>query len=169
MPFAAEPRSHAGNGAFYRNDSGNNDIDLVKVARDDDTVYFYAKTRNPMEMGVGRVNMFLYIGIVGREYAPHWHYFHYLVNQIVMDGNTTVLQTSKGGYRWGDNRRVSYRKEGNEIMVAIPRELLGLEKEAPFALHFKWVDHVGLDHTIEEFYENGDTAPFGRFSYLYEG
>jgi len=80
-----------------------------------------------------------------------------------------LLHTSKGGARWGDRTRIRWCQDGNEMMARVPRKLLGIEEGAPFSFHFKFADNTGPANTIEEFYTNGDTAPFGRFSFIYEG
>ena len=83
-----------------------------------------------------------------------------------MDRCATFLQTCLGGYRFGKNTRISYRMDENELMIAVPRAAIGLKQDG-FELHFQWADHTGKNETIADFYEHGDTAPYGRFSYIY--
>lgn len=52
------------------------------------------------------------------------------------------------------------------MMVRLPLEYLKLDSE--FTVHFKWADHTGKNETIEDFYEFGDTAPYGRFDFVYK-
>ena len=140
----------------------------MKVAHDENNLYFYARTREDIEFNMFTKWMNLYIGIEGREYAPSWHGYHYLVNNIVLDGCATFLQRSLGGYRWGDNTRVRYHREGREMAIELPKAALGLGA-GEFGLYFKWADHTGRNETIEDFYEHGDCAPYGRFAFLYRG
>ena len=51
------------------------------------------------------------------------------------------------------------------MTIAIPRALVGLEKRLDF--EFKWSDNM-QNPTVMDFYENGDSAPIGRFNYLYQ-
>ena len=50
-------------------------------------------------------------------------------------------------------------------MIRLPRKYLGIEEDG-FTLTFKWADHTGGNETIEDFYLHGDSAPYGRFSYI---
>ena len=170
MPFGALPRCHEGHGGVvYRDDTGRNEFECLKVAHDEDAVYFYARCREEIVFNMFTKWMTLYIGVAGRPCAPHWKGFHYIVNDIVLDGCATFIQTCLGGYRWGRNTRISYRREGRQLMIAVPRACLGLKGGEPFELRFKWADHTGKNETVEDFYEHGDTAPYGRFSFIYRG
>ncbi len=51
-------------------------------------------------------------------------------------------------------------------MLALPRRVLGLSEDG-FTLRFKWADHTGSSETSSDFYEHGDSAPYGRFSWIY--
>ena len=88
------------------------------------------------------------------------------MNNIVLDGTATFLQTCMGGYRFGDNLRIEYRRDGKELMIRLPLEAMHLGSE--FTLHFKWADHTGKNETIEDFYKFGDAAPYGRFDFIYK-
>lgn len=170
MPFGTLPRKAEGQGgALYADNTGRNEFAVLKVAHDAENLYFYARTRGKIVFNMFTKWMTLYIGVEGRPYAPHWHGYHYLVNDIVLDGNTTFLQTCLGGYRFGQNTRIPYRMEEDQLMIAIPRAALGLEQQEDFTLYFKWADHTGSRETVAEFYEHGDAAPYGRFSFLYRG
>ncbi len=169
MPYGTLPRRAEGQGGIlYEDHSGRNEFCCLKVCHDDKNVYFYAETREEIVFNMFTKWMNLYIGVAGRPYAPHWHGWHYLVNDIVLDGCATFVQTCLGGYRFGNNTRISYRKEGCSLMIAVPRSVLGLTEDR-FELRFKWADHTGKNETIADFYEYGDTAPYGRFSYIYRG
>lgn len=167
MPFGTLPRKAEGHGGVvYEDHTGRNEFEVLKVAHDDKNVYFYARTREPIVFNMFTKWMNLYISVAGRPYAPHWHGYHYLVNDIVLDGCATFVQKCMGGYRWSDNTRIPYQRDGREMMIAIPRTALGVEKDG-FELRFKWADHTGKNETIEEFYEHGDAAPYGRFAFIY--
>lgn len=167
MPFGTLPRDAEGQGGVrYTDDTGRNEFDCLKVAHDAENVYFYARTKAPIVFNMFTKWMNLYIGVAGRPYAPHWHGYHYLVNDIVLDGSATFLQRCLGGYRFGENLRVNYRMQASEVMIALPRAALGLTEDA-FELRFQWADHTGKNETIADFYLHGDTAPYGRFAFIY--
>lgn len=161
-------RHHPGfGGIIYINDSGRNDFDAMKVARDDDNIYFYIRTVEPITRYSFTPWMWLLISVSGRE-DDNWEGYHFLLNNIVLDHNTTFLQKCKGGWRWEVVSRIKYRLEGKEMHAAIPRWLLGIgEKDDPFEIRFKWADNMHEDRNIEDFYINGDAAPYGRFNYVY--
>jgi len=161
-------RSHSGfGGIIYENSSGRNDFNIMKVTRDDFNVYFYVKTLKPITPYNFTPWMWLLISITGSD-EPNWEGYHFLINNIVLDYNTTFIQKCKGGWRWEVIGRIKYRWNGCQMHLAIPRRLLGIgEEDTPFEIQFKWVDDIHGDENIEDFYINGDTAPFGRFNYVY--
>ncbi|MBQ3079448.1 MAG: hypothetical protein IJC48_05530 [Clostridia bacterium] len=169
MPFGTLPRDFDGIGStHYTNNTGRNEFESIRVMHDDTHIAFYAKMKNDIVFNMFTKWMTLFISIEGRPYAPDWHGYHYIVNDIVLDKSATFLQTSLGGYRWGNSTRIPYEFSGNEIAVFIPRKCLDIEN-GPFRLYFKWADHTGYNENIEDFYEFGDCAPYGRFSFIYEG
>ncbi len=167
MPFGTIPRRHEGHGGrVYEDETGRNEFECLKVAHDDKNIYFYARTRDDIVFNMFTKWMLLLIRVEGRPYAPDWHGFHFVVNDIVLDGNTSFAQRCLGGWRFGDNTRVAYKREGRELMIRIPRAYLEIEEDG-FTLSFKWADHTCKNETIEDFYLHGDSAPYGRFSYIY--
>ena len=168
MPFGTIPREAEGQGGvIYKDDTGRNEFECLKVAHDAENAYFYARTREEIVFNMFTKWMTLLIGVAGRPYAPSWHGFHYIVNDIVLDGNTTFLQECLGGWRFGKNTRVAYRRQNRELMIRLPRKLLGLG-QGGFELHFKWADHTGQNETMADYYLHGDSAPYGRFSWIYK-
>ena len=167
MPFGTLPRNAEGQGCVtYTDNTGRNEFECLKVCHDDKNLCFYARTREDIQFNMFTKWMTLLIGVKGRPYAPSWHGFHYIVNDIVLDGNTTFIQECLGGWRFGRNTRVSYKRENRELMIQIPRRLLGLNEDG-FELYFKWADHTGSSETMSDYYLHGDSAPYGRFAYLY--
>ena len=167
MPFGTLPRKAEGHGGvIFEDTTGRNEFEVLKVAHDADNVYFYARTREPIQFNLFTKWMNLYINVAGRTYEPHWHGYHYLVNNVFLDPYRTFVQTCLGGYRWGKNVPAPIVIKDNETMVAIPRKALGLEEDS-FELRFQWADHTGSKETIEDFYLHGDTAPYGRFAFVY--
>ena len=52
--------------------------------------------------------------------------------------------------------------------LAIPREALGVSEAAgPVDILFKWADNTAGNGDPMEFILHGDTAPNGRFCYVY--
>ena len=61
---------------------------------------------------------------------------------------------------------VDYRVTGRYLVIRIPYALLGL-RDMTADICFKWSDNVE-DGDILNFYVQGDTAPTGRFKYVYK-
>ena len=51
------------------------------------------------------------------------------------------------------------------LQLALPRNMIGMEKAVNF--NFKWVDNTQEDGDIMDFYKSGDSAPIGRFSFVF--
>ena len=59
------------------------------------------------------------------------------------------------------------RVQGDEMVVAVPMDRIGIEDPKNFTVDFKWVDNAVKDGDIQECMSDGDTAPNGRFRYRY--
>jgi len=151
----------------YVNRTGRNDFELMKVARDDQNVYFYARTHDPITPWNGGNWMMLLIDADGNP-STGWEGYDFIVNRTVLNDTTTVLEKNTGGWNWTKVAEVSYRVEGNELQLAIPRAALGLPTgKTGFTLDFKWADNLQRPGDVMDFYLSGDVAPDGRFKYRY--
>lgn len=160
-------RDHPGynTSTHLRNTTGRNDLVLMKVARDEQNLYFYAKTRKPLTASSDPNWMTLFID-ADRNHATGWEGYDFLINHQVKSGHTTVLEATRRGWNWEPVCDTEYRAEGNEIMIRIARKALGLTAE-PLQFEFKWADNWQADDNVDDFTVNGDAAPPGRFNYLY--
>jgi hypothetical protein len=77
-----------------------------------------------------------------------------------------LLEKNNGGWNWLRAADVRFRVEGNQMHLAVPRDVLGLSRD-PVTFDFKWADNVKLPDDLTVFYEQGDTAPLGRFRFRY--
>ncbi|NLO81707.1 MAG: hypothetical protein GX094_01375 [Clostridiales bacterium] len=168
MPFGNVKRNHPGyGGVIYKNDGGNHDIDIMKIARDDKRLYFYVRTREPIVRYSFTPWMRLYLHIEGNDHVG-WEGYQYALNLELIDGDFSIVHKSLGGWRWKPVGRAPLKVEGNEMMLSVSRELLGIGKgDAPFEIHFKWADSIKGDWSIEDLYLHGDTAPYGRLNFVY--
>ena len=152
----------------YTNRTGRNDFELMKVARDDQNVYFYVRTRAPISSAKDRNWMMLLID-VDADRKTGWEGYDYVVNRTVPGKSMGVLEKNNGGWNWTKAAEVSYRVAGNEMQLAIPRSALGLANgKADVSLDFKWVDNMQQPGDIMDFYVSGDVAPDGRFNFRYK-
>lgn len=155
---------------IYTNDTGRNDIVRCKATYDEMNVYFMAETKDELTPYTDRAWMSLYIEVASvdgtaRE-LPNWESFNYAVNRVkTLSDSMTMLEESTGGWNWKDVDRVKYSASGNRIQIKIPRRALGVADAREFVINFKWSDNMQNGGDILDFYENGDTAPEGRFKY----
>ena len=131
-------------GLHYQDDSGRNDIVTCKVAVDDDNVYFYAETNEPLTPHTGTNWMLLLID-ADRNHDTGWYGYDYLVNQKIVDGNTTTLMrydAASPDHPWVEQAQLQYRYSGNKLELAIPRQLIGLRGDC-VELRFSLVRQSG--------------------------
>lgn len=80
------------------------------------------------------------------------------------------LSNASGGFvtgAWSLVANVSYTLCGNKLVITIPKRHLGIARNAPFQLEFKWQDNAQREGDITDFLVSGDTAPLGRFNYVF--
>ena len=161
-------RSHAGWNTVtsFVNTTGRNDFILMKVSRDAKNVYFYARTSNRISENTDPNWMMLFIDS-DRNRATGWEGYDYVVNRRVKDAQTTFLEHTRVGWNWQPKAEVRYQVKGNEMMIAIPRDALGVP-DGNLEFEFKWADNIQNENSIQEFTLNGDAAPPGRFNYLFK-
>lgn len=135
----------------------NNAIIRAKAARDDNNLYFMAKTTRPVKEG-GEGFMNLYIN-ADRNIATGWAGYDYAVNK---NGKGTVAKYENGTWTTIGNAEVKI--ENDVLWLSVARSLIGVPGTVD--IEFKWTDSVVTDDYLD-FYEQGSVAPTGRFNYLY--
>ena len=157
-------RDHAGWGTeHYVNQTGRNDIVAAKVAYDSKNVSFYVRTKDPISPHTDPSWMLLFINI-GGTYTKGWLGYDFVVDRHPAAGGTSLEGNAAGGYAWRQAQTVGYRVKGNELMIVIPRKLLGLAK-GKHVIDFKWADNIAQSGDPSDFTLNGDSAPDDRFNY----
>jgi hypothetical protein len=164
-----EPRDFGSGALHYQNASARNELTLMKVARDEANLYFYARTISPLTPATSTNWMWLLIDV---DQNPHtgWAGFDYIVNRQADAEGKFWLEKNVGGWNWQKVAPTTWRAMGNELQVSIPRRALGLKSgETKTAIDFKWADNLQHPGEVMDFYLSGDVAPEGRFSYRYNG
>ncbi len=155
----------------YKNDSGRNDFVTSKVVSDTKNLYFYTSTVDDVTMfDTDSSWMQLYINS-DADAATGWYGYDYIVNYKAKDAFTTTVAKyngQDGAYGFEPIGEVSYRAKGNQMMIAVPLEMLGIEHYYAIDLEFKWADSKTLYDEMEDFYCDGDMAPLGRLNYVYQ-
>jgi hypothetical protein len=158
------PRDHDGvAGLHYVNRSGRNDLVLLKVARDDTHVYFYARASAPLSPATDSNWMWLLID-ADQDAKTGWQGYDFIVNRD-REGGRSYLERCSGDWHWSRVAEVGLHAAGNELQMAIPRALISTS--GPLTFDFKWVDNAQRPGELADFYLSGDVAPEGRFNYRF--
>jgi len=147
---------------------GLNDFLLLKAAHTEENIYFYAKTSEPITRYVHGHGAWMQLLIkVNDQSLAGWEGFNFTVNRHLKNATTSVLEFSAGGWDWKPVCEVPLHIEGSEMALCIPRKALCIEGR-PVDISFKWIDSMNPQDDILQLYTQGDTAPNGRFAYLYK-
>ncbi|MEJ2902135.1 hypothetical protein WAE58_06855 [Pedobacter panaciterrae] len=160
-------RKHPGWGRIneYVNNTGRNDIIESRITSDQQNVYFYVKTKDPLTPSDSPDWMHLFIGVKGAA-NQGWEGFQYVVNQRVLSNNTATLHNLKKDCSLGKSSSIKYRTDKNELELVIPKKQLGIIGNE-FTLDFKWADNSPVDGNAMHWLDKGDAAPNARFAYRY--
>ena len=167
-------RYHLGYGSTcYSDTSGRNDIISAKVTNDTNNAYFYVKTFDEVKKYDGASSwMQLYIN-TDKNADTGWYGYDYIVNYAAKSDLVTSVARYNGSdnvYSFVEIGTVNYAVLDNEMMIAVPLEMLGIENFKEISIEFKWFDAdsgVYVDE-MEDFYTYGDAAPLGRLNYVYQ-
>jgi hypothetical protein len=158
-------RDHKGYGtiARYTDTTGRNDILTLKVARDAENFYFYARTREPLTSRKDPNWMLLYLDVDANPKTGGWNGYEFLANTAPTAPNrSSVQKIGQGGVG-----EITFQATGNELELVIPRKMLGLENQEKGTLDFHWTDNAQPLGDLTEFALHGDSAPDRRFNYRY--
>jgi hypothetical protein len=160
-------RDYIGYGGLkYTDASGRNDILTCKVAVDDQFLYFYAATREPLSPHSDN-NWMLLLLDADKNSDTGWFGYDYLINKAVIDGSKTTIMrydSADANNPWKVAGEISFQYSGKEIELSVPRAPLALEGDA-FTFDYKWCDNpVELKDPIS-LCTHGDSAPNRRFNY----
>ncbi len=160
-------RDHRGRyDQYYTNQTGRNDIVGAKVARDDENLYFYVETAEELTPSTDRNWMMLFID-TDRDKTTGWNGYDIIVNRVSPKGKKVIVEKNVGNrWEWETVAECKFAVNVDKLEFAIPREVLGIEGEN-VDIEFKWNDNMQDNGNIMDFYVNGDTAPGGRFNFVY--
>ncbi|MBQ7380307.1 MAG: hypothetical protein IJW70_11600 [Clostridia bacterium] len=162
-------RDHDGfKGTHYQNFTGRNDIVAAKVARDDTNIYFYVECANDITEPTESGWMTLFID-TDRVKTNGWEGYDFVVNRTApVNGKTAIERYERTvdpkSFTWTKVADAEIAVNGKTLTLSVPRTALGVLP--PLCFEFKWSDNM-QSPDVMDFYVNGDTAPIGRFNYLY--
>ena len=160
-----EPRAALGAGGnYYTNDTGRNDIQEVRVASDEEYVYFLVAAAEDITAKEAADTrwMNVFIGIEGAEGG--WNGLQYVVNRA-LDGTTASLDKIENG-AYASVGTAATVVSGRYMLVQVAKKSLGIEGDE-FGIVFKVTDNLQKDFDVTDLYTNGDAAPIGRINYSY--
>ena len=149
------------------NTSGRNDIVNSKVVSDSKNLYFYTSTVKDVTMFDTESSwMQVYVDSDANA-ETGWYGYDYIINYKAKDAFTTTV-AKYNGTNFEEVGEISYRVKGNQMMIAVPLEMLGIENYRAIEIEFKWADSKTTYDEMEDFYCDGDVAPLGRLNYVYQ-
>jgi hypothetical protein len=160
-------RDHRGDCEMhYVNKTGRNDITGAKVARDERRLYFYVETAEALTPPAGPHWMTLFLD-VDRDKATGWNGYDYVINRLGPSGGRAIVERCAGrDWQWTRAGVAKFAVTANKLELEVERSLLGLVG-ADIDIEFKWNDNMQESGNIMDFYVHGDTAPGGRFNFVY--
>ncbi len=153
------------------NTTGRNDFVTSKVTGDTKNLYFYTQTTEDVTMFDKTSSwMQLYVNS-DADAETGWYGYDYIINYAAKDAFTTTVAKYNGDgntFSFEEIGDVSYRAKSNEMMIAVPLSMLGIENYYEIEIEFKWADSETNYDEMEDFYCDGDVAPLGRLNYVYQ-
>ena len=143
----------------YVNDTGRNDIVTAKVSFDEEFIYMYVRTQQPLTAASDPHWMQLLIDN-DRSTQTGWLGYDWIINRQSSGEHRAMLERHEDGFTWGSATQIAMRVGEQEIEVAIPRSLLDAN-----GFDFKWADNSIQEGEWTDFTLNGDVAPNDRFNY----
>ncbi len=162
-------RAHAGWGdTYYTAEAVRNDVVRAQVAYDEDNVYFLAECADTITSPTGDNWMRLFIDTDTTGVSDNWEGFEYVVNRLSPVGGKVSVERSDGGWSFTECGEGTMDLDGDTLQLAIPRSALGLDADERVAFNFKWADNNCSDGDVTDFYVNGEAAPGGRFTFVFD-
>ena len=148
----------------YKQEAARNDVQWVKVTRDNENIYFLIACRNKIK-GSGSGYMNLFIG-TGRVSDKGWNGYEYVINRKLKNGVSEVARLN-GSFGQTKCGQAQVSVSGKYMQLAVPRSVIGLEGSSEF--YFKVADNIASPGDIMDYYVSGKSFPLGRMSYQYLG
>ncbi len=161
-------RNHPGHAnTYYTNNTGRNDFINTKIARDENFIYFYVETNDNITIPKENDHwMWIFIDI-DRNKSTGWHGYDYLINyNPPMLGKGKIAVNKDNEWKWELSDEYDIYVEKNKMEIKVSRNSFNvMDKNLNF--EFKLNDNMQEVGNIMDFYVNGDTAPGGRFNFVF--
>ncbi len=153
-------------GNHYTNNTMRNDIVKAKVAYDSEKVYFYVETKDKLTSSSDNAWMRLFIDTDFSGVQENWEGFEFAINRNSPQENKVTVEKSTGGWNFENLGTGEFVVKDNILQISVDRSLLGLNGN-DVKFNFKWSDNM-QEEDIMDFYTNGDVAPGGRFTFVFD-
>lgn len=164
---STKSRDSAGwKGTYYTNNTMRNDIIKAKAAYDDEKIYFYVETKDTLTPSTDKNWMRLFIDTDTSGVTDNWEGFEFVINRNSPEDGKVTIEKPKGGWNFENVGSAEFTVNDNILQIAVDRKLLGLNDEE-VKFNFKWSDNM-QENDIMDFYTNGDVAPGGRFTFVFD-
>jgi hypothetical protein len=151
---------------WYKNYTARNDFIETRVAYNDQSLFFYAKTKNDLTPSTDLQWMVLLIDADLRKNSG-WEGYDLRINYSRTESRCDIEIWDDNSGIWNKIDQGSYRYSGNELEMDIPRYVLG-NAQKQLAFDFKWCDNCFSENPdIMDFWEFGDVAPQTRLNYRF--
>lgn len=159
-------RDHDGYGPLhYTDNSGRNDIIGAQVTHDKSYVYFRVETAEKLTPSTGNAWMQLFID-TDRNKSTGWQGYDFVINRTSPTTTDAIIEKAgSSAWSWTQVARARYVVTNNVLEIAVPKAAIGLSDDVDF--EFKWNDNMQQPGNVLDFYVSGDTAPGGRFNYVF--
>jgi hypothetical protein len=149
----------------YINETLENDIIQSKVSRDNKNLYFNVSTVSDISVPSDQWMMLLID--IDRNKETGWEGYDFVINRTRPVDGKAVLEKCVLGWKWKAVGKIDFAMRDNQMELKIPKSILNSEV-GDRSFEFKWWDNIsGQVNDGMDFYINGDTAPSGRFNYVY--
>lgn len=150
----------------YENYTGRNEFKTLKVASDNENIYFFAECVSNITKPTSENWMTLYLRLP-QSNNPAWNGYHFAVNRVLgEEGRIVVEKCAEGGkYMWQKIGNAEFYLKGNKLHLKLPKAVIELTEDS-YELEFKWSDNM-QEADVMDFYANGDSAPRGRMNWVY--
>jgi len=154
-----------GNAGPYINQQGRNDLLISKVARDNEKVYFYVRTKDNIIPTNDSGWMLLFID-KDRDKSTGWHGYDIMINPQIKPNNVSVINYYDKQQGWQPSGESIFKINENEFMVQVSREMI--ESFGILNFEFHWCDNPLQLKSINDFFTAGDNAPNRRANYSFK-
>ena len=101
-----------------------------------------------------------------RDKSTGWNGYDFVVNRTSPESGRVYVERCVGNsWEWQPAGTGRYVVSGNVLELEIPKNVLGMGAKPDF--EFKWNENMQSLGDVLDFYISGDTAPGGRFNYVY--